>query len=151
MPELSINQIADLTGMDRTTVSKRLKNMEYRDGAKRARLYETRNALPVLYGLGVADGERLDPQQEKARLDKERRLIVELERQQKEGKLVDLDVVRDDWVASVNIAKGRLLALPSRLAPELVTLTDIRKTEDMMRAQLTEVLEELSDSYGSGS
>lgn len=144
----SINQLSQLTGMDRATITKRLKNAPWRPGAKMAKLYDTTVALPLIYSAGDVSGEspeQLSPQREKALLDRERRRIAELERQEREKRLVAVDVVRDDWLAVVGIARSRLLALPSRIAPDLVGQNDMRAVEDRLRAAVHEVLQEMSD------
>ena len=142
----SISQLAEMTGFDRMTISKRLEHMKHEPGNKRAKLYETRDALPILYKFGAVDSERLDPQQEKAMLDRERRLIVELDRQVKEGKLVDIDQVENGWISVVSVIKGRFLAFPSRIAPELLDISDMRRIEDLLRSEVTYILEEIADA-----
>ena len=142
MPMMSVNQLASLAGMARATVSKRLEPLASQPGPKGALLYDSKLALPLLYQIGDGTSDRLDPQQEKAKLDRERRLVVELERQAKEGKLLDRDEVAETWAEVCEIAKGRWLAYPSRMAPEVAGLADQRKIEDRLRDGVYEILQE---------
>ena len=141
---VNISQLSEMTGFDRATISKRLAHLEFEPGNKRAKFYKCPDALAILYKFGIDDTERLDPQQEKARLDRERRLIAELDRQQKERKLIDADEVKDDWMSVVSVTRSRFLALPSRIVPELANLKDMRKMEDALIAAIHEVLEEMA-------
>lgn len=143
---LSINQLSLLTGMDRATITKRLKETPWRPGAKQAKLYDTTVALPLIYNVGVSGEtlEHLNPQREKALLDRERRRIAELDRQHKEGRLVDTVTVREEWLAIVSIARSRLLSMPARIAPDLASESDSRRVEDHLRAAIHDVLDEMS-------
>ena len=78
----SLNEIANWTGIDRRTVGKRLESLEPVKGEGRAMLYETRQALPLLY---LENGERLDPGQELARLNAARRRQIEMANEKAEG------------------------------------------------------------------
>ncbi len=48
---LSINQLSQLTGRDRKTVTKQLENLAFIDGEKGAHLYESSEALPLAYAV----------------------------------------------------------------------------------------------------
>lgn len=58
------------------------------------------------------------------------------------------DVI-DEWTNQVQIAKGRFLSLPSRLAPDLIQLNDLRSTERLLRDAIIEVLEEMADGQST--
>ena len=137
----TVNHLADLTGLDRRTVTRRLSSVPgVLEGD--ARKWDTREALPILYGAGPED--RLDPAQEKAQLDRARRLAVETESRVRNGELLEAAEVQALWVSHVGIAKGRLLALPSRLAPAVIGLGDLRTIEAVIREAIHEALTELS-------
>ena len=137
------NHLVDLTGLDRRTVAKKLASVPalIEGGVKK---WDTSAALKLLYGVGVGDNEKLDPQQEKAALDRARRLAVETESRVRMGALLEATDVQALWVAQVGIAKGRLLALPSRLAPAVIGLGDLRSIEAVIREAIHEALTELS-------
>jgi hypothetical protein len=48
---LSVNQISELTGRDRHGIPKRLENLPFTPGDKGAHLYESREALPLVYAV----------------------------------------------------------------------------------------------------
>lgn len=80
----------------------------------------------------------------KAKRETYRAHIAELEFKQKAGELVAVSDVIAEWGNQIQIAKGRLLALPARLAPDMVRSTDIRTAERAIRSALISILEELS-------
>ena len=142
----SINQLAALTGIDRRTITKRCESLTSKPGPNRAKLYNSADALRAIYGS--ADGARLDPQQERAALDKARREQIEVESRRKAGELLEADRVGRIGAAIITNAKAQLLALPSKLA----TLTDADHQHELhMRArdEIHRTLTELADGVGS--
>jgi len=142
--DLSITALSQLTGMDRRTITERLRELPHKPGPRNGKLYSGREALRLLRG---EDGEHLDPSQEKAQLDRERRLLVEMERRQKEGELIPASQVEAAWTGYVATTKSRLMSLPSRLAPEMVRAKTIREAEKVIKVAVIECLEELSGSH----
>jgi hypothetical protein len=140
---LSISRLSELTGHDRRAISAKLADLQSIDGPKGARLYPAATALRPLLCLGD-NGEKLDPSQERALLDKVRRRGIEMANEKAAGKLLDADLVAQTWAAQVGIARGRLLALPARLAPAVLGLGDLRAIEAVIREAIHEVLTELS-------
>ena len=137
----SINQLSELTGIDRRTVKTRLESVNAITGERGAYLYETKEALPLLY---LASGERLDPAQERAALDRVRRRQVELLNLKAEGELIPRDEVAETWSSQILIAKNRLLSLPSRVSSDLLRLKNQRSIEQRIKDAVIEILEELS-------
>ena len=59
---LSINQLWEITGRDRKTITKKLENLTFTDGDKGAHLYESSQALPLIFfgnRLGPTRGDSL--------------------------------------------------------------------------------------------
>jgi hypothetical protein len=48
---LSINQLWELTNFERNLIKKKLEGLPFLNGAKRAHLYESSEALPILYSV----------------------------------------------------------------------------------------------------
>jgi hypothetical protein len=46
---LSISQLSDVTGLDRCRIAKQLKDLQDTAGERRAMLYESAEALPLVY------------------------------------------------------------------------------------------------------
>jgi hypothetical protein len=55
---LSINQLWELTGRDRKTIKKHLENVQFIDGEKSAHLYESSEALPLIYAVDNLEAAR---------------------------------------------------------------------------------------------
>ena len=55
---LSINQLWDLTGRERKTVTKKLENLTFIAGEKSAHLYESSQALPLIYSVDNLEAAR---------------------------------------------------------------------------------------------
>ena len=97
-------------------------------------------------GTSPGNTGAIDEQLAKAKAKREtyRAQMAEVEYRQKIGELLEADEVAALWVAQVAIAKGRLLALPSRLAPAVIGLGDLRSIETVIRDAIYEALTELS-------
>lgn len=133
---VTTNFICDLTGMDRRTVKKRLADIapdsEYR--------YSSVEALRQIY-IPTA----LDPQQERAQLDRARREVVELQRAKMQAELIPADIVQSHWEKLVGNARAKILNLPGRMATSLggqnPTAAQIAETA---RELIYEALQELA-------
>lgn len=88
----------------------------------------------------------LDPAQERAALDAERRRELELKNGEREGRLIDADEVGNTWTNLVLVAKARLLSIPSRVAYDVVRTTDLREAEKLLKGAIHDALRELADS-----
>jgi hypothetical protein len=55
---LSINQLSELTGRDRHGIPKRLDNLPFTPGEKGAHLYESTQALPLIYAVDNLEAAR---------------------------------------------------------------------------------------------
>ena len=94
--------------------------------------------------LSASAGADLDPQREKAMLDRERRLKVAAERKALEGKLVKVTDVEDYWGQMVGAARAKLLSLPIKLAPVVMSCTTLMEVQDEAQRLIGEALEELA-------
>ena len=57
---LSINQISELTGQDRRTIVKQLDGLPFQPGDKNAYLYQSTEALPLVYAADNLEGARAE-------------------------------------------------------------------------------------------
>ena len=108
---------------------------------------------PVLYDLdkvkqwrqsSSSSGANLDPQKEKALLDRARRMKVEAEVKVLKGRLIKVDEVEDHWSQLVAAARAKFLSLPHKLAPAVVACGSLREVEDEARTLINEALQELA-------
>lgn len=92
------------------------------------------------------DPEQLSP---KERLDYYRGCRERDNYRREQGELIHADDVIAHWTRVILSAKGRLMALPMRLAPELLTADDMKQAEEILKAGLLDALEELSEGNGT--
>ena len=81
----------------------------------------------------------------KAKRETYRAQLAELEYKQKAGELLPKGEVAAAWVERVQVLKGRMLALPSRVAPIVATAPDLRAIEQAIRNEIIDALNELAD------
>ena len=138
----SINGLSELTGIDRRTITKRMAKTPPIIVEGIAKKWPSDIALRAIYQPDIED--YLDPAQERAALDRERRKQLELVNAKAEGRLLDAAIVAETWAAQVGIARGRLLALPARIAPNVINFGDLRAIELVIRDAIHDALTELS-------
>ena len=89
--------------------------------------------------------ETLSPQSERARLDRARAELAELELSRRRRELVPVEEVAQAWSEQVLIAKNRLLSLPSRVSSDVLRLKTQREIEAVIKEKVVEILTELSN------
>ena len=70
--------------------------------------------------------------------------LRELELATKRKELVAASEVDAEWRSLLGAVRSGMLAVPSRVAPELVTLTDERQIEDAIQAAIHEAMEAIA-------
>lgn len=146
---INIDTIADLTGSTRRTVLKRCQDLERRPGKGREFLFESREALPVMFGLST-NGTTLF--QDKNALDKERTRLAsaqadktELEVEVIKGNLIPTDMVKEAVGSMISAFRSRALSIPTKAANHVVMMADPVQVEELLRRYIYEALEELSE------
>ena len=142
---LSISQLADLTGCARKTVKVRCEHLKPVQGERNATLYESKEALPLIYGTADEDTGRIDLARENGLLAREKRLKTNLERQILEGRLIETEAVVLTWQAMLSALRARLLALPVEGAQVAIVSTDLQEIEERLTEIVYEALAELSN------
>lgn len=140
--QVSITNLVALTGIHRNRLARLLQDLPCTAGAKGAKVYESVDALRVVYQANAPD--RLDPQQERAKLDQARRLEIERKAEVESGLLLRAEEVTAVWVEVARNSKAVLLAIPSRAAPDLLRCTGLKEVEDKLRAAIHDALDLLS-------
>lgn len=92
-----------------------------------------------------AGNESLDHVQERAALDRARRLEVEQRLAEKAGESIPAAVVEAEWVRLVSTFRQRLLALPSRVSPLVAAESDVSKVHGIIEGLLHECMTALSE------
>jgi len=65
------------------------------------------------------------------------------------GSLVPLKTMKAEVIKANLTVKSQLMALPSRVAMRLSGMTDARQIEQLLRAEITEALNELAYGFGA--
>lgn len=138
---VSINKLAELTGKSRNTIRKRLAPLlSESDSPTLAHALDSVRALSLIYGEGA---EGLDPQQEKALLDRTRRELAELDLEERRGHLIAAETVSQKWDTIAANIRAKLLNLPGRLTTATHGTT-MEETERVARRLIHETLSELA-------
>ena len=128
--------------MDRRRIRGLLCDMPASKGAKGAVMYETIEALPLLY-LQPGDGDTFDLTDERARLAHHQANRAELEANLLAGSLIQIEAVADVVGEEYANARSRLLAIPSRAAPQVIGLS-IVAVKALLDDMIFEALDELA-------
>ena len=75
-----IDQLSQLTGRNPRTITKRLEDLQYINGPKGAHLYESREALPLIYAVDNLEAARAEQARSQAALNKIREENLRKER-----------------------------------------------------------------------
>lgn len=149
MAKLSLSEIKGLTGLDHRRITRALSDLTPEDGPKGAKLYESSEALPLIY-----TGDNLDPNKERARLTHHQANIAALDELIKRGDLLSRpDVVAEVTEALANM-RAKLLNLPPKVAPIIAGIDDVYEAQAALEVEVLEVIAELHTQYvdneGSG-
>ena len=136
----STNRLSELTGMDVRTIKRRLATIQPTVQG-RAHTYESRDALPLLYG--AQDSAAFDLNQERARLAHHQANNEALKERTARGELIPRAVVIQAWQAMIAAARSRLLAIPTKAAHRLLAVANLAEAEDVVRSHVHEALAEL--------
>ena len=141
---INIDRIADLCGSTRRTVIKRLKDLPRQKGDGRSINYESTDALPIMFGMGKpSDKSTLEKQ--RTRLASAQAEKIELELEVIKGDLIPAEQVRSVVDSMVSAFRSRMLSLPIKAAPVVVTMADALEAEKILRDHVYEALNELSN------
>ena len=106
---LSINQLSDLTEFDRRTITKSLEDLHFVDGEKGAYLYESSEALPLIYKVDGLEAARAKQALSQASLNAVREEDLRKQRIPIQIALDVIDEVFQSIAATLKAAKGKTL------------------------------------------
>lgn len=142
---LSKTQLADITGLDRDTVTKKLESLQPYSAKSNLIQYDTRLALPLLYARDSNVGLERKIEEEKLRYDTARADKMELEVKKRRDQLVEIETVGQDVDKEYAAVRSALLAIPSKLALDLATITEPAVIKKELEDSINEALSELSN------
>ena len=144
--KVSYAQLTDLTGKAYRTLKKAMDGLQpVGAGSGGANLWESKQALPLIYGIGKGTEGRFDAQAEKARLDKERADNMELKNAQLRGELIHIDAIREESDRNAVSIRNRFLSMPDRLAQMLETCSSFTERRAVIDSEIRRALEALAD------
>lgn len=139
---LTLSALAVELGKNIRTISRALKGVPP-DGKSAGRDgWFTSTALKA---LGGEDGE-LNPAAERARLDKARADLAELDLAVKRGQLIPAELVAAAWGSAVTMMRTRLLSCPSSAAPRITGKMTTAEIELVIRHEIDEALEAIANA-----
>ena len=141
----SISDLGLLTGFDSRRIGQALCDLPHDKGPKNAKLYNSKDALPLLYSAG----DKLDGAEERARLTHHQANIAELDEDQKRGVLVERDDVVIEVSEAVANMRAKLLNLPHKVAAVIVAVDDLHEVKAVLESAVHEALSELHNQYAS--
>jgi hypothetical protein len=106
---LSINQLWELTGRDRKTITKHLEKLPFIDGDKGAHLYESSKALPLIYAIDNLEAARAKQALSQASLNAVREEDLRKQRIPTQIALSANDQALQSFAATLKAAKNKKL------------------------------------------
>ena len=106
---LAVNQISELTGRDRHGIPKRLENLPFTPGDNGAHLYESREALPLIYAVDNLEAARAAQARSQASLNAVREEDLRKQRIPIQIVLDTMDEVFQSIGSTIKAAKGKTL------------------------------------------
>ena len=90
---------------------------------------------------------------QKSRANKElfEALLKKLEYEERSGKLVEISKMEVDAFTAARVARDKLLAIPDRVAPTLVGITDIHELKEVLRKEIITSLQNLTYFLHAGT
>ena len=141
---VNIDHIIGLTGSTRRTILRKLGDLKPVDGPARSKMYESKDALPILYGQHTSPSGKKTLESERTRLATSQAEKMEMEVEVMKGNLLPADEYQEKLETMISAFKSRMLGLPIKAAATVVTLTDEREAEVVIRDYVYEALSELS-------
>lgn len=105
-----------------------------------------KTAIAALGGGTAGDGVTLDKNAELTRKAKEEADKLQMENALRRGELREAADVDAAMIAANTRVRAKLLAIPAKLAPKVITANDANEAETMLSEAIREVLRELSET-----
>lgn len=86
-----------------------------------------------------------DIAEEKTKLTAAQARKAELEVEQLEASLIPAELVKDTWVDYVSNARAKLIALPTRIAHQVLSVDNYAECEQLIKERVHEALDELAN------
>jgi len=107
--------------------------------------YDLPKAIEAFYIYKLKTDEELNFAQEHTLLERAKRKKAEIELDQLEGTLLIATEVEQAMATMILTCKSRLLAIPSRCAPQLIGQRDMSKIASILKDEIYQALNELKE------
>jgi phage terminase Nu1 subunit (DNA packaging protein) len=144
MTDVTIRELAAWTGIGAVVIRGRLNNLPAKPGPRNASLYDSRDALRLIY-ITEASADDLDLSQERARLAKAQADITEMQREELRAELVRGGEVEAYWSQIIINAKLQLAGLARRIGHLVLGVPTLGEVESVIAAEVEATLNELAD------
>lgn len=141
---LSVNQLSQVTGKDRATITKRLETSKPYKEDGRAKIYDAHEVIPIIFAAETLKGMSKKIEQVNYDIEKEKLHKIRTENEVKLGKLVLIDEVTKMVEKEYTFIKAQIKSLPSRLSKLLSMESDPIVINKIMHTEIDTVLEELT-------
>jgi phage terminase Nu1 subunit (DNA packaging protein) len=151
--EISVNMLSELTGKDRGTVTRRMTGIEPVESKRKGNYYDLKTAITAIFepltdeqspDFDSEDLFYLNPQMEKARLDKARRISVELDNEIKKKNLIPKSHVKDSANKIFGAVRSKILNLPLKASQSMPDKPTRKQLQSHLSTQINEILKDLS-------
>lgn len=143
----TLSGLAVELGMDRRAVGRMLAGVPADgEGPRNASAWLMKTAIEAMMGEADVESGKLDPAQERARKDRELADKTAMENEARRGQLVDRADVDAAVIGAFSRVRSRLLSIPSKAAPLVAQDLEIAEIEHLIRSQVIEALQELSET-----
>jgi len=146
---LSMADLENVTGITFKPIKKRLEGLDPVKIQGVKKIYDTKEALPLIYQ--IKDQSTLDLAQERAKLAKAQTQKIEIEVEKSLEKLVDVEAFMEEFQKSFISLKERLLLVGESSAQEIIgsKLKNTDEVSALIETKIHECLEEIASEYES--
>lgn len=141
---LSINQLSKVTGKDRSTISKRLEELEPYKEDGRAKIYDAHEAIAVIFAQEAGKGLHKKTQQIEYEIEKEKLNKIRMDNEVKQQKLLYIEDVVRTVEKEYMFIKAQFKAMPSRLSKTLSITSNPIEVNKVLMDEINSILTELS-------
>jgi len=140
----SVNQISEMTGIDRRTIKKKIADIPIHSKAGRAELYDMFTVAPRLFASETPESTDKKLKAEQLRYEQARADKMQIEVEQKRGQLVAIHQVAEFITRQFGNVRSRILSIPSRCAKDLSIESDPALVRERLEQETREALAELT-------
>jgi len=102
--------------------------------------------IDYLKNINGQDGSPHDFLLHRNRLTKAKADLTEMEKAKTQGELIPKSEIRNTWLQLMSLLKSKLLSIPNKAAPYLVTTNNINEAKLILKERIYETLKEIAET-----